>query len=257
MFVGLFLVDLLWLVCRLGWCIGCLFLLLFRLLGLLCCLCPVVLVLCRCIWCLGFHLGLLCLFVLYYNLGIVSLKYLSSCFCLFLVVVWCCLCCCSLCFVCLVGLLFRLLGFVCLLFVVVCCFVVLLCRFLVGLVCLFVFVCLGILVVVGILLLLGLAFKDEKEWSGIAKFVVAVVAIWALSRAANFYQQFYGGFDMMPLTTTWWINNSYWIIPVALIGILLWVAIGAGKGQKGAVKEALKKLGIELKYTSKLFYTLA
>lgn len=112
---------------------------------------------------------------------------------------------------------------------------------------------LGILIIVGILLMVGLVVKEEWAWGKIGICVVAVVAIWSLSRAADFYEQFYGGgiFGMLPLTREWWLMNSYWIIPLVLIGVLIAVVIGGGKIKKTPIETIWDMLGLSKKSFTK------
>jgi len=106
---------------------------------------------------------------------------------------------------------------------------------------------LGILILVGILLMVGLVIKDEKIWKWIGAAIAAVVIIWTLSRAADFYEQFYGGFGMLPFTQEWWAINSYWIIPLVLMVVVIAAIILGGGGHKhleDRIKGALKELGL-------------
>jgi len=106
---------------------------------------------------------------------------------------------------------------------------------------------LGILIIVGILLMVGLVLKDEKAWGKVGVFVVAVVVIWTLSRAADFYQQFYGGsiFGILPFTQEWWMMNSYWIIPLVLVGVLIAAVIAGGQPPNANKKTIWDLLGLQ------------
>jgi len=80
-------------------------------------------------------------------------------------------------------------------------------------------VALGVSILVAFLLIVGLvagrpgkSFQSITLWAGIGIF------LWVMSRAADYF----GGYGMI-FSTTWWYSNSYWIIPVVFILIVVGV----------------------------------
>lgn len=78
-------------------------------------------------------------------------------------------------------------------------------------------VALGVAILVGFLLVVGLvagrpgkSFQSITLWAGIGIF------LWVMSRAADYF----GAYGMI-FSSSWWYNNSYWIIPVVFIAIVI------------------------------------
>lgn len=80
-------------------------------------------------------------------------------------------------------------------------------------------VALGVAILVAFLLIMGLvagrpgkSFQSITLWGGIGIF------LWIMSRAADYF----AGYNMI-FSSTWWYSNSYWIIPLVFILIVIGV----------------------------------
>ncbi|MBU2522737.1 MAG: hypothetical protein KKE23_00405 [Nanoarchaeota archaeon] len=76
---------------------------------------------------------------------------------------------------------------------------------------------LGIAILVAFLLIVGLvsgrpgkSFQSITLWGGI------IIFLWVMSRAADYF----AGYNMI-FSSTWWYNNSYWLIPIIFILIVI------------------------------------
>ena len=95
-------------------------------------------------------------------------------------------------------------------------------------------VALGIVILVAFLLIVGLvagrpgkSFQSITLWGGIAIF------LWVMSRAADYF----AGYDII-FSSTWWYGNSYWIIPLIFVLIVIGVVASEKSGPEEQRVEA-------------------
>ena len=75
---------------------------------------------------------------------------------------------------------------------------------------------LGISIILVFLLIAGLIMpKTPYEWTGITLIGGIAIFFWVLSRAADYF----GG--LIIFSSQWWLNNSWWTVPLILFGILM------------------------------------
>jgi len=95
---------------------------------------------------------------------------------------------------------------------------------------------LGVAILVAFLLIMGLvAGRPGKSFQSITLWAGVGVFLWIMSRAANYF----GGYDMV-FSSTWWYNNSYWIIP--LVFILIVIGVVASTPEEDKDKELRRKM---------------
>ncbi len=104
----------------------------------------------------------------------------------------------------------------------------------------------GIIILLVFLLIVGLVVPEFKQegFNLITLIGGFAVFFWVMSRAADAF----GGYGFIIFSRGWWYNNAWWIVPLALFGLLVsWVVSGGEEGEAKAKKkktqEAFKTLG--------------
>lgn len=93
---------------------------------------------------------------------------------------------------------------------------------------------LGIAVLVVFLLLTGLiAGRPGKGWGTITLIGGISVFLWVMSRAADYFS----GYGII-FSSMWWYQNSWWVIPLILVGVIIAVVVAPEKSAEEKAAEA-------------------
>ncbi|MFC1685786.1 hypothetical protein ACFLZZ_02055 [Nanoarchaeota archaeon] len=111
---------------------------------------------------------------------------------------------------------------------------------------------LGISILLVFLLIVGFvnARIDPKAWRNVTLFGGLGVFFWTMSRAADFF----GG--NLIFSGQWWLNNSWWIVPLIMFGFFMFIVVGSGDNEKPGQKiaKARKQLAEDMGVPLQDFY---
>lgn len=87
---------------------------------------------------------------------------------------------------------------------------------------------LGIIIIIAFLLIAGLIMPqaEEGQWNTITLFGGVAIFFWVMSRAATYFS----GYGLI-FSTEWWLNNSWWVVPAILFGLMMAFVVNSSNNQ--------------------------